>query len=76
MPKSKIRRMFWFINNSLWVFVAIAGGVAAIFGEDPWKALIVSGAFGAIATKTLMDFSAKLTRGPRPHLSILFKDYR
>ena len=76
MPKNKIRRMFWFIYNGLFITVPIIGGAAAIYGEDPWKTTVVAAAFAFLVGKTLVDFSSKVSQGPRPHRSILVKDHR
>ena len=76
VPKSKIRRMFWFFYYGFLTVTPIIGGAAAIFGEDPWKTPVVVAIFLFVASKTLSDFFSKISQGPRPHRSILMKDHR
>ena len=76
VPKSKIRRMFWFFFNGSLVIIPLLGGAVAIYAEDPWKTPAVAAAFGILVGKTLTDFFSKISQGPRPHRSILMKDHR
>ena len=76
VPKSKIRRAFGLLFNGSLVATPIVGGLAAIYGEDPWKTTVVAGAFGIIVGKTLVEFFNRISQGPRPHRSILLKDHR
>ena len=76
VPKSKIRRMFWFVYYGFLTATPIIGGAAAILGEDPWKTPVIVAIFLFVASKTLSDFFSKMGQGPRPHRSILMKDHR
>ena len=76
VPKGKIRRAFWLLFNSFLIATPVIGGYTAIFGEDPWKTTVVSGAFGIIVGKTLVEFFTRISQGPAPHWSILLKDHR
>ena len=76
VPKSKIRRTCWFFLNGFLIVTPIIGGAAAILVEDPWKTPVVVAIFLFVASKTLSDFFSKISRGPRPHRSILMKDHR
>ena len=76
MPKSKFRRVFWLIYNWFYMSAPIIGGVAAIFGEDPWKTTVILLVFLFMAQKSITDFSSKIAQGPRPHRSLLMKDHR
>ena len=75
-PKSRIRRVFWWIYSVSWLVVPIIGGIASIFGEEPWKDLVVIGAFGCFIGKTITDFALTVSQGPRPHRSMLMDDHR
>ena len=76
MPKSKMRRVFWWLSSTLWLLIPIVGGIVSFFGEEPWKGIIVIGAFGVVVGKTVSDFARMASQGPRPHRSLLVEDYR
>ena len=76
MPKSKLRRVFWWMRSTLLLAVPIVGGVAALFVDDPWKQPIVVAAFGFVIGKTVTDFARFVSQGPRPHRSVLMEDHR
>ena len=72
MPKSVLRRAVWFLRSMFWLSVPIVAGGASLFSENPW----IAGAFAAIATKAIMDFLMTVSRGHRPHQSLLISDHR
>lgn len=76
MPKSKVRRVFWWVCSMLWLAVPVAGGLASLIGEDPWKQPVVFAAFGVLMGKAVSSFVTTVARGPRPHKSLLVDDYR
>ena len=76
VPKSKMRRMFWFFYYGFLTATPIIGGAAAIFGEDPWKTPVVVAIFLLVANKSLTDFFSKIGQGPRSHRSIVLEDHR
>ena len=76
MPKSNIRRAFWFFYDGLYILAPIIGGATAILGEDPWKTPVILMVFLLMASKSITVFLAKIGQGPRPHRSILMKDHR
>ena len=76
VPKSKTRRVFWFLIHFLVVAVPIVGGTAALFGKDPWRDPIVFGAFGVLVGRSLTDLFLRVAQGTYPHRSLLLNDYR
>ena len=76
MPKSKKRRVFWFLKTGFLIALPIIGGVTAFFVEEPWKTPVLIIIFLLLTGKSIQDFGAKIDLGPRLHRSILFKDHR
>ena len=76
MPKSKARRVFWWACSMFWLAVPIAGGLASLRGEDPWKQPVVFAAFGVLIGKAASSLVTTVARGPRPHKSLLVDDHR
>ena len=74
MPKGKLRRAFWWVLSTFWLVVPIAGGIAALFGEDPLRTTVVAIVFGLIIGKSTSEFFMTIARRPRLHRSLMEGD--
>ena len=74
MPAGKLRGAFWWGLSTFWLVVPIAGGIAALFGEDPFRTTVVAIAFGLIIGRSTSEFFMTIARRPRPHRSLMAGD--
>ena len=76
MPKSRLRRLVWWPYTAVLLLTPVVGAWVALFGQEPWKVIVLVIAFFILSGKAYSDFVGRVIQGPRAHRSILMEDHR
>ena len=77
MPKSRIRRIFWWISSLFPLVMMWIGLLGTFLGPThELGAIFLLIGFGTAVTKASLDIGSRRALGPRPHKSLLVKDHR